>query len=150
MEPANSFIYALEDLRRYIRKVYGKIIKFVDVNDADNFDSDNELYGRYFKGVFANMGTDDVVIMMHLRGYTYLNYPHLDIEICFTPAKMYACSRNLIMTGECDGVDLKEMFPNVTFSVNLHKKESAYVSLVQYNLANPRVACIGVGPFPCQ
>lgn len=147
MEPTNSFIYALDNLRRYIRKVYGKTSRIIIV---PSFGIANERVGHYFKEICANMGNEETVVIMHYDGYSYLNYPKLDVEVCFTPPAGLLVSQNLVLTGECDAIDLEDMFPGVKFAVKLHKKDDNIVSLIQYNLARPITMCCALGPFPSQ
>jgi len=143
MEPTNSFIYALDNLRRYIRKVYGKTSHIIIVPPAGSV---IERFGNYFREICANMGKEETVVMLYDDGYSYLNYPNLDVEVCFTPPAtglLTLSPHNLVLTGECDAIDLKDMFPNVKFAVKLHKKDDNIVSLMQFNLVRPALS-----PFP--
>lgn len=150
MEPSSSIIYALDNLRHYIFKVYGKSIQILTVNNPGVRENDNELYGRYLSEIFSHFEDEEVAMLLHRDGYTYLNYPHLDVEVCFTPSVGCVRSQNMVLTGECDEIDLKSMFPNVIFSKVLHKKDDKLVSLVQYTLRNQIIMCEALGPFPSQ
>lgn len=145
----NIFINVLEGLRLYIKKIYQLTIDLVDVNEIEYDEGTNELYGRYYKAIYDHVGEEDVVVMMHDRGTSYVAYPYLDVEVSIVPSTMQSCGKTLVMTGDCDDVQIVQMFPNVRFDSQFHRKEVKFATLIQYNISRPVIA-LQNGYFPSQ
>lgn len=116
----------LGDLSEYIKNTYHKYIKILIVNDEVSSSVPAiQLHSRYIKYVADGVEVDDKVVVLHDHGYTYVNYPFLDIEvvICDNPENGKSRSPCALIGNSVSEAEVDETIFSTTVFSSIRCKE---------------------------